>query len=124
MSVSERTIKAFIQVIEFQSTLLSHEDWADLHELVNNLPQDPEEISKNIRAWLKLEQHNQIQKAFEEQRKNIPSTFSFSNQQLGIGNSKSPTPPNQPSQSSKEMIENVIKRNSPLSDNKNSQPKP
>ncbi|WYL95864.1 MAG: hypothetical protein HEQ35_20440 [Gloeotrichia echinulata IR180] len=119
MSVSERTIKAFIQVIESQSTLLSIEDWTDLRELASNLPEDTEEISAIIRSWLKPEERNQIQEAFELQRKNIPSSFSFSDQQLGIANSKSPTPPNQPSQSSKELLENAIKRNSPLSDNTN-----
>ncbi|MEH2330932.1 hypothetical protein [Nostoc sp.] len=124
MSVSKRTIKAFIQIIESQSMLFSTKDWADLHELASNLPEDTEEISTIIRNWLQLEQSNQIQEAFEIQRKNIPSSFSFSNQQLGIGNSKSPTPPDQPSESSKELIENAIKRNSPLSDNTKSNQKP
>jgi hypothetical protein len=119
MSVSERTIKAFIQVIESQSTLLSIEDWTDLRELASNLPEDTEEISTIIRSWLKPEERNQIQEAFELQRKNIPSSFSFANQHLGIGGTQSPTPPNQPSQSSKELLENAIKRNSPLSDNTN-----
>jgi hypothetical protein len=119
MSVSERTIKAFIQVIESQSTLLSIEDWTDLRELASNLPEDTEEISTIIRSWLKPEERNQIQEAFELQRKNIPSSFSFANQHLGIGSTQSPTPPNQPSQSSKELLENAIKRNSPLSDNTN-----
>ncbi|MFN6563172.1 MAG: hypothetical protein RMY28_025725 [Nostoc sp. ChiSLP01] len=123
MSVSERTIKAFIQIIETQSILFSIEDWADLHELASNLPEDTEEISTIIRSWLKLEQRNQLQEAFEIQRKNIPSSFSFSNQQLGIANSKSPTPANQLSESSKELIENAIKRNSPLSDNTKSNQK-
>jgi hypothetical protein len=124
MSISERTIKAFIQVIESQPTLLSIEDWTDLCELASNLPEDAEEISTIIRSWLKPEERNQIQEAFELQRKNIPSSFSFSDQKLGIANSKSPTPPNQPSQSSKELIENVIKNNSPLFNEKKSQQKP
>ncbi|MDZ8108470.1 MAG: hypothetical protein RM338_22995 [Nostoc sp. DedQUE12a] len=123
MSVYERTIKAFIQIIETQSLLFSNKDWADLHELASNLPENTEEISTIIRSWLKLEQRNQIQEAFEIQRKNIPSSFSFSNQQLGPGGSKSPTPPDQPSESSKELIENAIKRNSPLSDNTKSNQK-
>ncbi|MEH2423459.1 MAG: hypothetical protein V7K48_21860 [Nostoc sp.] len=117
MSVSERTIKAFIQIIETQSILFSTKDWADLHELASNLPEDTEEISTIIRNWLKLEQRNQIQEAFEIQRKNISSSFSFSNQQLGIANSKSPTPVDQPSESSKKLIENAVKNNSPLSEN-------
>lgn len=117
MSVSERTIKAFIQVIENQSTLLSLEDWTDLHQLANNLPEDAEEISKMIRNWLKMEERYHIREAFENQRKNIPSSFSFADQHLGIGRTTSSTPLNQPSESSKELLENVIKRNSPLSDN-------
>ncbi|MEH2318357.1 hypothetical protein [Nostoc sp.] len=124
MSVSERTIKAFIQVIESQPTLLSIEDWTDLRDLASNLPENTEEISTIIRSWLKLEERNQIQEAFELQRKNIPSSFSFSNQQLGIANSKSLTPLNQPSQASKQLIENAIKNNSPLSDNTKNNQKP
>ncbi|MBE9054306.1 hypothetical protein IQ243_28725 [Nostocales cyanobacterium LEGE 11386] len=116
MSVSERTIKAFIQVIETQSALFSLEDWQELHQLTVNLPEDTQEISIIIRDWLKLEKRHQIREAFEKHRKTIPSSFSFSNQRLGIGGSKSPTPPNQPSESSKELLENVIKKNSPLSD--------
>ena len=43
---------------------------------------------------------------------------------LGPGGATSPTPANQPSESSKELIQNAIKENSPLSDGKKSQPKP
>lgn len=108
MSVSERTIKAFIQVIEEESTLFSLEDWEDLHKLSSTLPEDTEEISTIIRSWLKLEQRQQIKEAFENQRRNIPSSFSFSKKHLGTGGSKSPTPPDQPSESSKELLDGSI----------------
>lgn len=123
MSVSERTIKAFIQVIETQSTLFFIEDRTDLHQLVSSLPEDAEEISTIIRNWMKLEERNEIREAFDTQRKNIPSSFSFSDQDLGIGGSKSPTPPNQPSPFSKELLENSVKEHLPLSDDTKSNQK-
>ncbi len=116
MSVYKKTIKAFMQIIETQPNLLSDEDWLDLQKLANNLPENSEEISTLIRDWLKKEGRDQIKEAFEENRKNIPSEFNFSDQHLGIGGAKSPTPVNQISPSSKELLENSIKRNSPLSD--------
>lgn len=42
----------------------------------------------------------------------------------GIGGAKSPTPPNQSSPSTKELLDNAIERNSPLSDNIKPKEKP
>lgn len=117
--------------------LLSQSDWSDLQKIASNLPENIDEISQIIRDWLKQEGRDRIQTAFDECRKNIRSELELSERTLGpggsispisanqpslfpvvcaIGGIISPTSANQPSQFSKELLENAIKRNSPLSD--------
>ena len=124
MSAYQRTIQAFVKVIESESSLFSQEDWLSFTELINNLPDDSEKIASEIRNWLKLESRSQIKQAFDNKRQEIPSSLNGDNQTLGPGGTKSQTPANQMSESSKEQIQNAIKENSPLSDDKKSQPKP
>jgi hypothetical protein len=114
MSVYQRNIQAFIQVIESESNLFSPEDWDDLKKLVKNLPGDDDEISEQIQGWLQLETRSQIRIAVDKRRDDISSesNSSISNKTLGPGSTKSPTQPNQPSESSKELLDNVIKKNS------------
>jgi hypothetical protein len=123
MSAYQRTIQAFVKLIESESSLFSREDWDNLDKLASNLPEDLEEISTAIRNWLKLESRSQIKQAFDRKRQEIPSELTNGeNHTLGPGGAKWPT--HQPSESSKELIQNAIKLNSPLSDDKKSQPKP
>ena len=121
MSAYQRTIQAFVKVIESESSLFSQEDWLSFTELINNLPDDSEKIASEIRNWLKLESRSQIKQAFDKKRQEIPSELNKSETTLGPGGAKLPIPLNQPSESSKELIQNAIKLNSPLSDDK---PKP
>lgn len=116
MSIYENSIQAFIQVIESESNLISHQDWVELNQLASNLPDDAEEISEGIENWLKLDSRNQIYQAYERQRQQVPSSLSSIDfdKNLGIGNIQSPTKPNQPSPSFKELLDNAIKKNSPL----------
>ncbi|MDJ0898017.1 MAG: hypothetical protein QNJ55_04340 [Xenococcus sp. MO_188.B8] len=115
MSIYQNSIQAFIQVIESESNLISHQDWVDLNQLVSDLSEDAEEISKIIEDWLELNSRNQILQAYERQPEVIISSSSIdSDKNLGPGNTKSPTKPNQPSQSDKELLDNAIKKNSPL----------
>ncbi|MBS9388857.1 MAG: hypothetical protein HEQ33_08170 [Dolichospermum sp. WA123] len=123
MSAYQRTIQAFVQVIKSEPALFSPEDWLSITELMDSLPDDSEEIANGIRKWLKLESRSQIKQAFDKKRQEIPG-LTESNNTLFAGGATSPTPPNQPSKLSQELIKNPIKLNSPLSDDKKSQPKP
>ena len=115
MSIYENSIRAFIQVIEFKSDLISHQDWVELHQLSSNLPEDLEEISEIIENWLQLDYRNQILQAYEQKLEVISSSSSIDlDKNLGIANSQSPTKPNRPSQPYKELLDNSIKKNSPL----------
>ncbi|MEA5581317.1 hypothetical protein VB620_08195 [Nodularia harveyana UHCC-0300] len=122
MSAYQRTIQAFVKVIESESSLFSQEDWLSLTKLMDNLPDDSEKIANGIRDWLKS--RTQLNEVFKNKRQEIPSSLNGDNQTLGPGGTKSQTPANQMSESSKEQIQNAIKENSPLSDDKKSQPKP
>ncbi|MBK1990185.1 hypothetical protein A0J48_022105 [Sphaerospermopsis aphanizomenoides BCCUSP55] len=124
MSAYQRTILAFVQVIESEPALFSPEDWLSLTELIDSLPNDSEEIANGIRNWLKLDSRSQINEVFKNKRQEIPSSLNDDGQTLGAGGTKSTTPANQQSESSKELIQNAIKLNSPLSDDKKSPPKP
>lgn len=123
MSVCKNSIKAFVDVIESKSDLFSTQDWGELNQLASNVTNDDEEIAGEIENWLESESRSQILQAYEE-RLEAPDFSSIINlnPRLGPGNTKSPTPPNKPSESSKEMLENAIKKKSPLLNSPPTQP--
>ncbi|MDJ0674866.1 MAG: hypothetical protein QNJ36_05730 [Calothrix sp. MO_167.B42] len=120
MSIYPYSIQALIQVIESQSNLISHQDWGELHQLVISLPEDEpedvEEISDRIENWLKTDSRNQIYQAYNQQLQQVMGSLPPTdwNTYAGIGKSKSQTKPNQPSPPYKELLDNSIKKNSPL----------
>lgn len=119
-SIYPHSIHALIQVIESQSNLISHQDWEELHQLVISLPEDKpedvEEISDRIENWLKTDSRNQIYQAYNQQLQQVMGALPPTNWNTyaGIGNSKSPNKPNQPSPPYKKLLDNSIKKNSPL----------
>ena len=114
MSNYENSISAFCQVLDDKFDLLSTQDWADLHQRMINLSDDPEEISEEIDQWLEF--HPEISTAYEEQLRKASTDSSVNLKKgLGVANSKSPTPANQPSPAAKDMIINHILRHSPPS---------
>ncbi|GAB4208914.1 MAG: hypothetical protein Fur006_68250 [Coleofasciculaceae cyanobacterium] len=123
MSIYENTIQAFIDVLEFESELISTQDWAKLKQLASNLPEDAEEISEEIENWLQPKSRIQIRQAYEERLEALTSSSSIDlGKDLGLGNIQSPTPPNQPSQSSREQLINSIQKNSSRSDSSPAKP--
>ncbi|MEA5514006.1 hypothetical protein [Nodularia sp. UHCC 0506] len=125
MSVVENSILAFIQVLHSQSKLIPTQDWNELQELWNQFPEDDEEITEIIENWLQTESRSQLLETYKQNLKSLTAAYPIDAvTNIGIGNSKSTTPPDQPSPSSKELLENAIKNNSPLSDEKQSQQKP
>lgn len=124
MSIYKNSIKAFIQVLDSQSNLIPTPDWKELQQLSSQLPEDDEEISEILENWLQPKSRSQVLEAYKQNLESISAKFPIDvSRNIGIANSKSPTPANQPSESSKELTENAIKRNSPLSDNTKSNQK-
>ncbi|WP_414545645.1 hypothetical protein [Nostoc sp. CCY0012] len=123
MSVYRNSIQAFIQVLDSQSNLIPTQDWNELHQLSIQLPEDNEKISEIIENWLQPESRSQLLEAYKQYLKSLTAASHIDvDRNIGIANSKSQTPVNQPSESSKELVDNAIKKNSPLSDNtKNNQ---
>ncbi|MFN6469456.1 MAG: hypothetical protein RMY36_007240 [Nostoc sp. SerVER01] len=118
MSIYQNTVKAFIQVLDSQSNLIPISDWKELEKLSTHLPEDDEEISEILENWLQPESRSQLLEAYKQNLKSLSAASPLNvDRNIGIANSKSQTPANQPSESSKELTENAIKRNSPLSDN-------
>ena len=116
MSIYKNSIQAFIEVIKLNPNLISHQDRVELHQIADNLSEDTEEISEIIEDWLQSDSRQEVLQAYEEQLEAIDSSSSLDlNVNLGIGNTKSPTKPNQPSTSSRELLDNAIKENLPLS---------
>ncbi|GET44502.1 hypothetical protein [Microseira wollei] len=115
MSVSYTSIQAFVNVLESKPDLISSQDWVELDQLASNLPEDAEDITEKLENWLKPESHSQIFQAYKQiLTELIASSPINSNANLGIGKTKSSTPVNQPSESAKQLLENAIKKNSPL----------
>ncbi|MEH2222896.1 hypothetical protein [Nostoc sp.] len=125
MSISRNSIEAFIQVLDSQSKLIPTQDWNELQQLSSQLPEDNEEIVEILENWLQSESRNQVLEAYKQNLESITDQLPINvSANIGIANSKSQTPANQPSESSKELVDNAIKNNSPLSDDKKPQPKP
>lgn len=118
MSISRNSIKAFIQVLDSQSNLILTPDWNELQQLSSQLPEDNEEIVEILENWLQSESRHQILEAYKQNLESITDKLPINvSANIGIANSKSQTPVNQPSESSKELLDNAIKNNSPLSEN-------
>ena len=120
MSIYRNSTQAFIEL--WESDLISTQEWNDFYQHTQNL-QDDEEISEAIENW--VESCPEILKAYEERLELVDCSSSIDlNKNLGAGNTKSPTPPNQPSPSSRELLDNAIKKNSSSSDSPSSEQKP
>ncbi|MCF4965823.1 hypothetical protein [Nostoc sp. CMAA1605] len=125
MSIYKNSALAFEQVLDSQSNLISISDWKELEQLRSHLPEDDEEISEIIENWLQLESRSQLLATYKQNLQLLSAAFPIDiDINIGIANSKSQTPANQPSESSKELTDNAIKRNSPLSDDTKSNQKP
>ena len=125
MSIYKNSITAFIQVLDSQSKLIPTPDWNELQQLSSQLPEDNEEISEMLENWLKSESRSQVLEAYKQNLQSLTAEFAIDvDINIGIANSKSQTPVNQPSESSKELLDNAIKNNSPLSDNTKTNQKP
>ena len=78
-----------------------------------------------LENWLRTESHSQLLAAYKQNLQKISATSTIDvSINIGIGGSKSQTPANQPSPSSKELLDNAIKNNSPLFNKPKSQPTP
>ncbi|MEH2304835.1 hypothetical protein [Nostoc sp.] len=118
MSIYRNSIEAFIQVLDSQSNLIPTQDWNELQQLSGQLPEDNEEIVEILENWLQPESRNQVLEVYKQNLKLLSTASPIDGGvNIGIGNTKSQTQANQPSQSSKELIENAIKTNSRLSEN-------
>jgi phosphoenolpyruvate carboxylase len=125
MPIYRNSIEAFIQVLDSQSNLIPTQDWNELQQLSSQLPEDNEEIVEILENWLQSESRNQVLEAYKQNLESITDKLPINvSANIGIANSKSQTTANQPSESSKELVDNAIKNNSPLSDDKKPQPKP
>jgi hypothetical protein len=120
MSIYRNSTQAFIELLE--SGLIPPQEWNEFEQQTRNLQED-EEISEAIENW--VESRPEILKAYEERLEllDCPSSIDL-NKNLGPGNTKSPTPPNQASPSSRELLDNAIKKNSSSSDSSDSKQKP
>ena len=123
MSVDRNSIQAFIQILDSPSNLISLQDWDELQQLSSSLPEDDAEISEMLENWLRTESHSQLLAAYKQNLQKISATSTIDvSINIGIGGSKSQTPANEPSPSSKELLDNAIKNNSPLFNKPKSQP--
>ena len=111
MVSSSIKLEAFRQLIEQNQSILS-DHWPALTALVGELSDSDEESAAKVEAW--LEKRSAIWEAYEEIliEKEVDS-LDNSGERLGFGG-KSSTKPNQPSKSLPELIEQVLKENSPI----------
>lgn len=121
MSVNKKAALAFNSILENPSDLLTNETWQELQQLSQELPDDDEEVTEKIETWLKSQ--SSLLEVYKQNLNKMDSSLTEDGN-IGAGGTKSPTPANQPSESSKELIQNAIKENSPLSKDQKSPSKP
>lgn len=112
MVSSSIKLKAFRQLIQENQSLLS-DHWPALTALAGELSdRDEEESAAMVETWLKEKERSAIWQAYEQilQEREIESLLN-PNESFGFGG-KSPTKPNQPSES--KLIEQAVKKNSPI----------
>lgn len=122
MSVNKKAALAFNAILKNPSDLLTNEIWQELEQLSSELPKDDdEEITEKIEDWLKS--YPSLLQVYKQNLQAMDLSLTADGN-IGPGGAKLPTSATQPSESSKELIQNAIKENSPLSNDKKSQPKP
>ncbi|UKP00425.1 hypothetical protein [Nostoc sp. UHCC 0870] len=126
MSVDQNSIQAFIQILKSPANLISPTDWDELLQLWSNLPEnDDTEISGILDNWLRNPSRSQLLAAYRQNLRSIsPESQMNLGINLGLGGTTSPTKRGESSPSSKELLDNAIKNNAPLSDKQKSQPTP
>ncbi|MDT9341280.1 hypothetical protein VV11_018350, partial [Trichodesmium erythraeum 21-75] len=100
------TIKTFIDIINDQA--IPPEEFPNLLNLVEQMPEDSEEIANQIDDWLREESRLEIQEAYRNQVRKLPE---IEWRKLGFGGAKAP--PGNENESTKELILNAIKKNTP-----------
>ena len=116
MSPSQKTILAFVSLLESKPQLFSPADWQDLEQFPDTLPEENEEISETIQNWLKEPSRQEIRKAFRERKKKLNSSNTLDiGKTLGPAGSQSTTSSSEKNPAAKELIANSIKNNSTLS---------
>lgn len=109
MTGYERSIQAFIDLVEEESGLFS-DHWADLKALTGQMTDSDEEIAKALEEWLESPSRSEILNAYDA-RLVASSPLSASKSKTKLARSKSPTEPGERSQSSKKLLENAIQIN-------------
>jgi hypothetical protein len=103
----KQQVNALIQT--FQSGLIPEPDKQDLIQLVKKLPDDDRQVCQEIDKWLKEESRVKILTAYEQKLQAIVvSNAAKKTTEQGPGGTKQKTPPNQPGESLKELLENGI----------------
>ena len=100
------TIQTFIDMINAQA--IPHEEFPNLLNFVEQMPEDHQEIADQIDDWLREESRLKIQEIYRNQMSKLPD---IEWRQLGFGGVK--IPPGKESESAKELILNAIKKNTP-----------
>ncbi len=114
MSIYQENVRAFIEVINSNSDLISAGDREQLEKLIDNLPEDDADICEQIEEWLEDESRAKISAAYEEKLDEISCSSSTKSEQLlGLGGSKPPSIPNADNTSLKQQIQSCIIINPP-----------
>jgi CHAT domain-containing protein len=108
MSVYESAILTFIDVIKTQCSLPTNYCQDDLQELINDLPEEDEDIVEKIEDWLQVESRNKFLKAY---RDNLNEKGSFIDLDKDIEmppGAKGYEPNKKPKSQARELLVNAI----------------
>ncbi|MGB3510503.1 MAG: hypothetical protein WBA93_14960 [Microcoleaceae cyanobacterium] len=106
LSEYQQSIGAFASLINSQ--IIPAEDFQDLLKVAEEMPEDDEEIARQIDNWLKPASRSKIHEVYRVRLGNLPDNDFI---KMGFGGAK--MPPSQESESFKELLINTIKKNTP-----------
>ncbi|HBE20435.1 MAG TPA: hypothetical protein DEG17_08175 [Cyanobacteria bacterium UBA11149] len=105
MSINQASVTAFVKLLE--SDIIPQSEITKFYQLNRKLQED-DEIVTAIETWLKHPSRSQLLASYQENLKILLSESNVAQVETIPGNVKSPTKPNQPSETVSQLFHNAM----------------
>ena len=105
MSRNQSSVTAFVELVE--SGIIPQSEVTEFYQPHQKL-QDDDEIVAAIEAWLQHQSRSEFLASYREKLESLLSESDLDKGPIGAGNTKSPTPPNQPSETASKLFHNAM----------------
>lgn len=114
MSMYIASTQALINL--YKAGMISQQSFNEFNQQTCDL-EDDEDIAEAIEDWLDSQNDSQLLEAYKNELRELTASTSVeSRKTLGPGNTTSPTPPGEPNPTSRELLDNIMIKNKPSTD--------